>query len=410
MKKRGFSQIDWVISLGIFLLYIAWFFIFIRPLAVQGGMPELVDDVREKLQEEAYWSVFRYPVMVDSEYSLTYAPVIINVDFENHSNLFMVNRSFFLHNNKLFFLGNLTSFDKSIFELINSGETYEEYSQVTDLAVGSSSATTEGFAVNLENNLIEDVDFGGIKIFDYSLYSGNSKVEPSTTNFSNEHIAGVYPISEQNLNISTIIFAYNSGIYMLFQGDSSVSQTFELDNYESYYFSSEFDGDVHYPGNCYEDESQMIQFYANSSVLLIWLDKEANISFCSHNTLITLNIDFETAGGVMQKIIFYEGSHTNFPRYTEPYSVALGLPEETTAFSMTELQRLNVTGYSRLKSRWMLGDFRVVIFNATNEEQVVSFGGNAYDKATVYAQKTRDFILDKYGSLTDIIVNVQSWT
>jgi len=57
-----------------------------------------------------------------------------------------------------------------------------------------------------------------------------------------------------------------------------------------------------------------------------------------------------------------------------------------------------------------VGDFRVTVTNATNGQRIIDFGGVPYEKATVYAEESRNFLLDKYDNLEDVKINIQSWT
>ena len=67
MNKRGDSQIDWVISLGIFILYLAWFFLLIRPYMVQEETPNMVSLVKENFEKDAFWTVEKVPIIATSQ-------------------------------------------------------------------------------------------------------------------------------------------------------------------------------------------------------------------------------------------------------------------------------------------------------------------------------------------------------
>src|SRR3989344_8016480 len=65
--KRGFSHLDWVISMGIFLVAILSIFVYIRPFSTNiYGAEDLVDLVKEKFNEEAYWTIKKLPLFVES--------------------------------------------------------------------------------------------------------------------------------------------------------------------------------------------------------------------------------------------------------------------------------------------------------------------------------------------------------
>lgn len=68
LKKKGLNQIDWVISLAIFLLYIAWFFIFLKPqIQKSSDFAPLGRDVKENFKNDIYYSADKYPLFFNSE-------------------------------------------------------------------------------------------------------------------------------------------------------------------------------------------------------------------------------------------------------------------------------------------------------------------------------------------------------
>ena len=202
MQKRGVSQVDWVISLAIFLLYIAWFFIFIRPLAVQNNVPNLVDSLKSKIHEDAYWTVLDYPIIIESNFSLSKEPIVAGIDFINQSDYFIINRSFFFVADKLFFLDNVSP-GTDVESILNSNETYEPYRQITDLIATNASASGGGLQATIENNMLGTADFDGPKIFSYQLYSNSVPVTASNITFSNSQIAALYPIIHLDIHFPT---------------------------------------------------------------------------------------------------------------------------------------------------------------------------------------------------------------
>ncbi|MAG50886.1 hypothetical protein CL621_04605 [archaeon] len=64
--KKGTIHLDWVISIGIFLLYILFFFVFITPFYkpdTQEGVNTL-DILEDNLRKEVYWNITRMPIFI----------------------------------------------------------------------------------------------------------------------------------------------------------------------------------------------------------------------------------------------------------------------------------------------------------------------------------------------------------
>ena len=65
--KRGIGHLDWVISMGIFLVAILSIFVYLKPFSTNlYGEENLVDVVKEKFNGETYWIIKRLPLFVGS--------------------------------------------------------------------------------------------------------------------------------------------------------------------------------------------------------------------------------------------------------------------------------------------------------------------------------------------------------
>lgn len=65
MKKRGSSHIDWVISMGLFIVYVVGLFVFLRPGVVVEHKPQaLLDNLEKNIKEEITINVKETPLFV----------------------------------------------------------------------------------------------------------------------------------------------------------------------------------------------------------------------------------------------------------------------------------------------------------------------------------------------------------
>lgn len=408
MQKSGVSQMDWVISLAIFLLYIAWFFLFIKPMSAPQENPSLLYNLEDKVAEEVYWNVLKYPIFISSDFNFSKEPIIVDAGFETESMYYMPNRTFFFVSGKLFFIDNVYP-GTSIETIMTSNESYDPYNQPTDLIATPDHAYVQNLDLGLENNQIKTAEFEGRRVLSYQLYSDNFLIDYSNSSFVNYRMAALYPINTEILNATTMVFGYNSRIYTLFDGKSSVLQKLEMDKYDSYFLSNSNRGALN-PGGCYTGNSEILSLYSGDSVMLFLFSSPADLSFCVSNYSMSLDINLDVDGQIMQKIIFYNGDYADYEKYASPYSASVGVPEPIRGLSFFNMQLLNATSYENLKNRWGSGDFRITITNLTNNQNIFELGGTPYSTATVYAEETRDFILDKYANLEDVKISLQGWT
>lgn len=407
LQKRADTQVDWAISLGLFLLYLAWFFIFVRPLYSQELKPANVDLLKEKFVENASWIVNRYPIIVNSNFSFPYEPIVVDFDFGfNKTNAFIKQKSFFIGDGKLFFINNITN-NSNKFYLLNSEERYESFNEVSDLTATEDLAITSNMNVNFENATIIDVNFEGTKINSFKIFGNGIELNVNNTNFTQEQTIARYKIIGQTLNHSSYIFAKNSRIYGLINAiqNHNIKIEINLDDYENYFSNDVFRGAVPYPDGCENFEEKIIDFYTNSSNLLFVFDKNVNISFCAKNTSIDVKFEFGSANETLYKIIFFKGDYTDSLKYKEGYESYFGVNERILGFSETRLLAINATPYERLKNEFGVGDFRVVV-----NELNLSYGANPTENANIYANEFDGFLLNKFADVKKITISLVAWT
>jgi len=105
MKKRGTSQIDWILSLSIFLIYIAWFFAIINPqINSNSNKNSIYVVLMDKFEQEFEHVIEKTPLFLESNITAPYTPIILNYT-ENKSHMrFLDGRDFIIWRNKLIFL------------------------------------------------------------------------------------------------------------------------------------------------------------------------------------------------------------------------------------------------------------------------------------------------------------------
>ncbi|MEM4336571.1 MAG: hypothetical protein QXG86_01035 [Candidatus Woesearchaeota archaeon] len=406
MNKVGDSQIDWVISLGIFLLYLAWFFIFIKPALFQEEASDFTSFIKENFDRDTMWVVEKVPIIIHSEKNLQKEPIIVNISSNyNETNSFMENKSFIIESNKLMFIGDVNL--SSVFYLISSNETYMMFNEVTDLKATQNSASVTDFSVDFNNFMLHSASFYGLKIRDALFKIDGQDIDTSDSYFSDKKIAAQYLIKSQAVNISTYVFAYNPRVYMFFYTDKTISQKFEIDNYQNYFFDNKDKGQIHYPEACYEKNTDKLALYDNNSVIFFFFNKKVNFYFCSKNDTLELKIEFN--GSSEQKIVFFKGDFDEYIDYSGVYNAEVGIKEETKLYSIQKIQSLSSTDYTSLKNKWDLENFRIIVKNLTNNNVIAEIGTSPYDSADIYAEEITTFSVDKFSDIEEIKIIFQSW-
>ncbi|MBW2997793.1 hypothetical protein KY349_05630, partial [Candidatus Woesearchaeota archaeon] len=110
-SKKALSHVDWAMSLAIFLLYLAWFFIFVNPLFTPSeNIDVLLDILQDGVEDNLYQDIERVKVFAPGDITGEYEPIIIPYDYDwSESRIALSADYFVIDQEKMFFLGNLSA-------------------------------------------------------------------------------------------------------------------------------------------------------------------------------------------------------------------------------------------------------------------------------------------------------------
>ena len=86
--------------------------------------------------------------------------------------------------------------------------------------------------------------------------------------------------------------------------------------------------------------------------------------------------------------------------------VSLGVVEDTTGISDELVSILSGADYDSLRNLWKFPpgkDFVIFI----NQQEII--GGKPYQRANIYAEQIRDFVVSKDGNLREVVISFRVW-
>ncbi len=417
-KRAAGSHVDWIISLGIFLMYIAWFFVYVNPLVsrpVEAG--PLMSDVVDRISSNVTWQVYSVPVIVFSNISGNNEPVIVNFPYSWNSSSFSFadNTSFLLDGKRLLFLANLSAGKKS-FEIAHSSENYTQSSPANlGLVASYSHASVGTMDAEFSSSVLDKASYEGsyrLREFNVSIDSLSLPVGNRTTTFI--PLVASYGFQGSSINHTMYVFAGNTRIYGFVDSNNpletkinfSVSAT--LSNLTSYYDGSAA-GELNFNNSCRDFLSNYMDFYdANSGMTFIFKDA-ANISIC-RNASITFSAFMLIGSSSEYDILFHKGSYNNTIGFVSPYKARFGIVEKQEGFSSRFLTSLNSSDYSSLKERWGISnDFSYAVVNSSNSELFMYQPSSPGLGTNIFVREIERSMIDQYGGRQKVTLRVKGW-
>jgi hypothetical protein len=407
--KKGVSQIDWIISLAIFLLYIVWFFVFITPqINSSYNVDSSLDFLKSFFYEEFKWSLTKTPIFIESNYS-GFLPVIINNTFGSDSLMISEDLDYVAWKNKVIFLADIP-YEKKTYWVLSGGGYVHNYSY-QGIDAENNRVSIENMSINFRNSLLRSAAYiNKERIKDASFWINNDAALTSGYSFQDYGFGAFYNSEIGNLNHTSFIFNKNTEIYNLISTGSSSTYRLkillELDDYNNYYSDN-----LNFGSFDYSNISKSISYSHDKltlygqDYLTIFFDSEATFSFSYYNSSLKAEIEFDVWDDYIYRIVFHK----------EGYDLQKDKVNAKTGVS-TEIEGINLesisTNYEFLKNKWGFENFYILVYENSSERiSSHSFEIGNYNPETrnVYANTENLNSLENDGTYKPISVNYRIW-
>lgn len=419
-KKALAVDLDWIISLGIFLIYIGVFFIVIRQLPTnQSPASALLSSVADHIEASTEWNVQKLPLLIASNISGS-EPIIVKFSYDWKNFSFTDNTSFDYVDGMLIFKPNLQE-GRNLLELVSSSENYTLTSSNFDLTAGANGASVDSqqFVSEFKSSMLARVNhFGKERLTDFNIsISGVAlKPEAAAAEANITTLSAKYKLQFQQLNYTAFIVAGYSRVLNYVTTSASEPHNLKvsvtLRNYTFFHINNALAGTINYTEEeCRSSPSRYIDFYDSISGITFIMPEGANMSFCAANGAVKFSTDFSITNETRYDIIFHPGDFNNTLKYVSPYRTAFGMPENITGISQQLYRKLNETDYLAVKRNFSYPSSREFSFSLYNESGTLVFNYQPKPAGitNVFAQEATVFLLDKYGTKSKHTLRLRGW-
>lgn len=419
-KKALAVDLDWIISLGIFLIYLGVFFIAIRQLPTQQSPAAvLLENVLDGITDSTKWSVQKLPLVITSNISGA-EPIIVRFPYDWKNFSFRDKSSFDRKDSRLIFTKTLSQ-GKNALELVTSSEDYTQPLAVFELTASPNSASVDSkrFLSEFQNSLLLRVNhFDKERLSNFNISISGLELKPetaaSTTNIT--PLSAQYKLNFAQLNHTSIIVAGYPRIFSYVTTDVKEPHNIDiaatLSNYTFFYINNALFGAISYAtGDCANSSGRYIDFYDDTSGVTFILPEGGSISFCAGNTTVRLGLQFPIGNETSYDIIFHQGDYNSTLKYVSPYKTALGIVENVTGVSLQLYSKVNGSGYQALKKDWSYPNSRDFSFALYNESGtlLLSYQPKAAGVTNIFVKEADVFVLDKYATKTRHKLRIKGW-
>lgn len=429
MQKRGSSQVDWAISLAIFLLYIAWFFILAKPqLDDNSDVDTLAAVVSNNFLDNVSWTVKKTPIFIEATETGANQPLIIDDDWDNFT--FLPEKYYSIQNDKIYLLSRVDKLSFPIW-VVSSNSHYDLPDLSKDIEVGEnfSRVAEKGFDLRINQGLPESISRNNIKLLkSYKVYSNGELLSGNST-FSSSKVHGIHTLTSDVLTHNTLVFAESPRAFLIFNMNTELSQSvlieMEVHAFSDYYITSDKQGSLDNLTGCISKTYKQIELHDLTRGLAFTSNRDLLIQLCAPNSsTVLLNFstdtteDFEIVVSTHLGISEYQAwkslqqANTEMvPYYARPNNSNAGVATKLVGIKEEFLDDFSNLHYNDVKLLWgfpQSSDFAITITNSSTS--LFNYTERLPQETdTVIAKQELVNTLDKFGNLKSYVMSVKVW-
>ncbi|MBU0980453.1 MAG: hypothetical protein KJ709_06600 [Nanoarchaeota archaeon] len=409
--KKGAHQVDWAMSMFIFLLYLIWFFIMVQPvLKPMKDINTLMSLVEEGIDEEVLWEVQRAPLIIQTNSTEDYVP--IRVSTKNWTQVsFWPSTYIAIDEGELVFMGNISP--GRTYWLYNSNTSYAVPDPVPWVIADSTSATAPPTKLRaiFNSSLVSRLEYNGTKLLSFNIYINDVELPRTTTETNFTKIYAKYKLVQQGFNISSYIYQQRSELWMSFHYGTPIEMTMTtaLSDYTNYYTNNLYAGRLNYTSQtCTNYSANTIDIYSETGLQFLF-DRSVNMSLCAHNSS-TLRMNISMFNVTEMRIVLHEGDYTHMKAGLYNHTAILGAAETITGAKWSNLIGLNNTDHWTLKQRWSVPTERDFSFSVRNSSHTsVDHSIVTPPKVDIHAITKPLLIVDEYARTNSTQLVIRVW-
>ena len=432
-KAMG-DQVDWAVSLAIFLIFTFWFFIILRHYSHSDSILENhASSIGDKFKESVLFEFTQIPVFVVAEKDLTNVPVMIrNPIVSGNMTRYTMGPDIFMmiDDENLFFLANVSKGVNRF--VIRHSETEYQMSYPGEFIYKSPDAVSvdsKQYQVRYPNNIMKEIFFQNIhQLRDYNFTLGGEYLDVIESSYAEKDAFIKHNITTDWFLQRSYVFPDNSYVLNVLDltqvvaSNTTLTLQFEIPRFDSYYVDTIIPYSLDIRTECSDLESRVLDLVSDEFKGLTFIfNRDVTFRICDESTVlgdrVVLYVDIKhTPADISKRTNFILYSHNQTYMQTKgdvimPHDMRFGIRERFKGISRSKLLALTDKTPSQLMQLWNISENREFSIEVQNmdEEVLFSFRTSTPSVTDVFSRTFSEFLIDQYGNREFIFVNVNIW-
>ena len=413
-NKRGFNQLDWIISLVFFMMFLAFTFIIVSPHStVFLDEKAALNNLKYGFIEDYTYSLSELPVYVDTK-RRGIEPVIFPMEYFSPNIFFDDGTTFSIIDNELIFILNITDdiTQKKII-LSNSSQKQDIVSNKMNLRYenGRAEVATRRFYIDYLNTEIKNIYYNNVlRIKNITIKDTNEqKIVLYNRNLTNESFAIVLKENNNDFVFKQYMFYDMSRLYLSFNTNTNFIYSFDLYDYNEFYFPVISGNLLLNETMCFNVTTDYFDFGNGDNTITIRMSPATKISTCTKETDHLKIILYNP-----KKVDIYFSDDAIATKYnnTKEIDVYSGILTQKKGVSVDKLNQIKNKSVSILRTEYAIDEgmnFELMMseINYTNIFDY-SFATPRKD-SNVFIKRWHDYLLYQNASKKLVLMGVKVW-
>ena len=363
-KKKGSSQIDWIVSFLFFIMIVIIFISYISYISkteqpYEAPLKSQLIDISKSVEEELTWKAYRVPLTIESQYTLNNYPLSIEYEIDpktkNSTYIFdesgnILSTEVDLDESKIYWTQNIQEGKNKyyLFYITDSDLNKSSNSTRNDFTVNAQTITNTHISFEMDNTSITSLIFNSIQFLNGGIVLNTSNT-PLIINNTIKTTAK-YP-----KNTTVTLFMNSSHIRI--HTNSPDNFILHMDNYLTRFY---VDGTSHIfnGSNNFSGITNYACLYNNTGISVIGTGMNLSIDDTgpTRDIYIFNETDFE--------IYLHTGSYANMLNESAIYpgpDILIGLPEELSGIREDKISELEALYYDELAQKLQINNLGVLV-------------------------------------------------
>ncbi|MFW6230541.1 MAG: hypothetical protein ACOC32_00800 [Nanoarchaeota archaeon] len=430
-KKAMGSQVDWAISIAIFLLFTLWFFIVLRQyVPTERIMESDIARIEEAFKEDVAFEFSRIPIFVSSPIAKDNVPVFVKNPV-NWSSFVLDDYLYSVEDeDNMFFMADVEE-GMNVFFMKHSEREYQNASlgdgdflyNLSDTIVVDS----QQYSVRYPDNILEEIFFRSQQhLYDFNMTMNGEYLVIENASRSIPTVFAKHDNTMDWSRLRSYVFPDNSYVFAIMDIFSFVGNNvtfgfeFTIPMADTYFLEGYAPYSVSFSSGCLDLQSSVIDFEGENTSTTFMFDREMDMELCDASTvnedliLFTAEFDYSPTD-ISKRLEFIIFSHEDTYVRTKdqvilPSNMSSGIKESYSGISRSKLTELSSRDVEDLVDSWNFSEeleFSIEVYDADETYLVVETADPGV--TDVFSRTFSYYLIDPFGNRKPVLVNIKTW-